>query len=110
MATIGLVPLILMLITRTTSISIAPIPTHPSTSLVGTASLHVVFHFYFTRSGAVKVLTGELWSVNSISLVWAKIAYTTTDYTHRLDIDGASTYPAYNSFRHHGFSVRCITN
>ncbi len=41
MATIGLVPLILMLITRTTSILIVRIPSHPSTTFVGEASLCV---------------------------------------------------------------------
>ncbi len=53
MATIGLVPLILMLITRTASISIAQMPTHPSTALVGIASLCVVSRV--TRSGYIHI-------------------------------------------------------
>ena len=110
MATIGLVPLILMLITRTPSIPLAQVPTHPTTPLVGTAALHVVFHFYFTRSGLFYLSVGSLRNVGDASLYWSKTTHTTTTHAYLLDFDSVTVYPSVYNARWLGFLVRCLAN
>ena len=75
MATIGLVPLILMLITRTASISLAQVPTHPTTPLVGTASLCVVLLVNLPRSDNVEPKAGASRGLGDGSLLWLSTAY-----------------------------------
>ncbi len=106
MATIGLVPLILMLITRTTSISIAQIPTHPTTTLVGTASLCVVL--LITRSGFVLLGIG-------VVRVIGFDGYSHTGTTHINDnnifyavFNNNEFYVSGYNLRWYGLTMRCL--
>lgn len=108
MATIGLVPLILILITRTTSILLAQIPTHPTTTLAHTAFLYVVFPFYFTRSGNIALEIGTLRVVGYSGIPWTNVASTDINKVFYLNINISSTYPSFHDVRRFGFPVRCI--
>jgi len=108
MAPIGLVPLILMLLTRTTSISVAPSPTHPSTSLVGSASLCVVL--LITRSGAIDLVNGKLAVCALGSYTWSQSAASKGNIyntAYALNIDEKHAYTSYAYANWHGLLMRC---
>ena len=108
MATIGLVPLILMLITRTASISLAQVPTHPTTPLVGTASLCIHVVSQITRSGGVYLDAGTARSIGSNIRNWLNVAYANINAAYYLDSDPTSTFTALHYVRWRGYAVRCI--
>ena len=108
MATIGLVPLILMLITRTASISLAQVPTHPTTPLVGTASMRIHVVSQITRSGGVYLDAGTARSIGSNIRNWLNVAYANINAAYYLDSDPTSTFTALHYVRWRGYAVRCI--
>ncbi len=108
MATIGLVPLILMLIMHTTSISVAQIPTHPSTTLVGTASLCAVL--LITRSGSASLSPGNLRAVGGHLNYWLKTPYLDLANAYRLHLNLEDLYVNHDYPRFYGFSLRCLSS
>ena len=110
MATIGLVPLILMLITRTSSISIARIPSHPSTPLVGTASLCAVLSLYFTRSGDLNLATASLRGVGHSGDVWSEGVTARVNNTYHFHFYSEEILPSIDDLRWLSYTVRCLTN
>ena len=106
MAPIGLVPLILMLITRTTSISVAPSPTHPSTSLVGSASLCVVL--LITRSGAIYLENASLRGMGDSDFYWYNTAYFDRSIAYFIHFTNVNIFLS-NYYTHwYGFNLRCL--
>lgn len=108
MATIGLVPLILMLITRTASISIAQMPTHPSTALVGIASLCVVSRV--TRSGAADYNINTFRAIGEHHNCWSKTSFTIKEYSSHFNFNNINVYPSHASSHKSGLVMRCLAN
>ncbi len=108
MATIGLVPLILMLITRTTSVSLAQIPTHPPTTLVGSASPCVVL--LITRSGDLNLATASLRGVGHSGDVWSEGVTARVNNTYHFHFYSEEILPSIDDLRWLSYTVRCLTN
>ena len=108
METIGLVPLILMLITRTASISLAQVPTHPTTPLVGTASMRIHVVSQITRSGDVRPLHGSLSNVGIRAYYQSSTPTTSVNNAYFYNFDHLNIYQSDYNFRPHSLSMRCL--
>lgn len=83
-------------------------PIHPATTFASSASLYVVFPFYFTRSGNIALEIGTLRVIGYSGIPWTNVASTDINKVFYLNINISSTYPSFHDVRRFGFPVRCI--
>lgn len=110
LVTIGIAPLVWILVTHTILVLVTWKPPHQITTIVGTATLHAVSAIDFTRSGAIYLIpnTGALKYLGEDALLWSSTASITSYYAHNIIYRKQEIFPAHYRWGHYGLALRCL--